>query len=147
MKSEITKLAARTGLPIPKPEAKADFTIKCIGRRRCEEALIYRIPSHTEKSSFYEKGVTLKESEQAFKQLSTTGYFTRSWFNKDMSNCAKEGGCNFTTIGGVFILLGHAQYSERGIYQYKACQTQAKPSCAPHRLNRYIFMISTEFYV
>ena len=33
-----------------------------------------------------------------------------------MTPCAKEGYCNFTTIGGLFELLGHATY-EQGRYR------------------------------
>ena len=120
MDTRIRKLAERKGESIPKPEVKADFTIKGMGRRRGEEAMIYRIPSHSEKSLYYEKGITLSEFKTAYYELIAKGNFTRTWFNENMKACAKEGGCNFTTIGGVFILLDLATYSERGIYQQRA---------------------------
>ncbi|HHF3171029.1 TPA: hypothetical protein ACPJ1O_004410 [Vibrio diabolicus] len=103
MEKSIRELAKEVGRVIPKPEAKADFVIKGIGRRRGEEALIYRIPSHSEKAPFYEKGVTLSEFQLAYSHLRESGYLTRTWFNKNLSACAKEGACNFTTIGGVFL--------------------------------------------
>jgi len=36
------------------------------------------------------------------------------WFDQYLSKCAAEGGCNFTTIGGIFILLGEAYYAGPG---------------------------------
>lgn len=102
---------------IPKPAAKSDFKIKGEGKRRGEEALIYIIPSHSDKQSHYEKGITRTEFEFAHQQLTQTGEFTRDWFNKNLKDCAKEGGCNFTTIGGLFVLLNDAEYKERGIYR------------------------------
>jgi len=105
------------GTEIPKPNAIAPFLIKRIGNRRGEPALIYQIPSHSEKSPFYEKGVTVTEFEKAYNQLLSTGEFTRGWFNSNLPACAKEGGCNYTTIGGVFELIGVAKYKCRGKYE------------------------------
>ncbi|MCG6258646.1 hypothetical protein, partial [Vibrio furnissii] len=120
MEKSIRELAKEVGLVIPKPEAKADFVIKGIGRRRGEEALIYRIPSHSEKAPFYEKGVTLSEFQLAYSHLRESGYLTRTWFNNNLSACAKEGACNFTTIGGVLCILGVAEYVSKATYQLKA---------------------------
>ena len=100
---------------IPKPEAKEPFRIKGMGTRRGEEALIYTIPSHTREKP-YEKGITVPEFNEAFHELQETGSLTRSWFNASLPACAKEGSCNFTTIGGVFQMLGLASYTERGRY-------------------------------
>ena len=78
--------------------------------------VIYTIPSHTNKNRPHEKGITESEFEQAFSHLRKTGELTRSWFNDHLAECANEGGCNFTTIGGLLELLGEAEYSSRGIY-------------------------------
>jgi hypothetical protein len=103
------------GLTIPKPNAKQPFKVKGWGTRRGEIALIYYIPSHTNPSKPYEKGVTITEFEQAYQQLINEGQIERKWFNENMIACSKEGGCNFTTIGGIFELLGIATY-EYGKY-------------------------------
>lgn len=116
----ICNLAKNQGKVIPKPKAKADFTIKGIGKRRGQKALIYRIPSHSQKSPFYEKGITISEFQDAYDCLLTSGKFTRAWFNENMPKCAQEGACNFTTIGGVFELLGFAEYTEKATYSKKA---------------------------
>jgi len=106
---------AQPGTVIPKPDAKANFIVKGWGRRRRENALIYFIPNHVNPRSPYEKGITESEWEQAYQQIIKNGEFNRAWFNRNMQACAKEGGCNFTTIGGIFKLLGIAYY-ERPAY-------------------------------
>lgn len=116
---KIRELAEKsTGIEIPKPEAKAPFRIKGIGKRRNEEALTYLIPSHSPRTRHYVKGVTFSEFEKAYSELISSGKLTRNWFNLELQDCAKEGACNFTTIGGIFELLGLAKYKERGIYVY-----------------------------
>jgi len=104
------------GTVIPKPEAKADFVVKGWGKWRGEDAMVYLIPNHRNPSKPHEKGVTRSEFEAAFSQLQSSGTFTRTWFNAHMPECAKEGGCNYTSIGGIFQLLGEAQYASRGEY-------------------------------
>ena len=110
------KLNIHPNMVIPKPEANADFKVKGWGNRRGQEALIYFIPNHTEPTKPYQKGVTANEFTAAYNELMKSGEFTRHWFNAKLPACAKEGGCNFTTIGGVFQLLGIATYGGRGTY-------------------------------
>jgi hypothetical protein len=114
---QIEKIA-KSGTVIPKPMAKSDFVIKGWGKRRREIALIYRIPNQKNPGFYYEKGITKSEFEKAYQQILNNGNFSTEWFNQNMQGCAKEGGCNFTTIGGIFELLGLVNY-ERGIYRKK----------------------------
>jgi hypothetical protein len=104
------------GTIIPKPQGRADFIVKGWGVRRGERALIYTIPNHKAPTKPYQKGISVSEWVQAFEQLTNAGNFSRSWFERSMPACAKDGGCNFTTIGGVFELLGYAAY-DRGTYR------------------------------
>lgn len=104
------------GTVIPKPEAIADFKIKGWGRRRSEPALIYWIPNHKTPSKPLAKGVTISEFERAYAEITTNGQLTRTWFNSSLASCSREGGCNFTTIGGIFELLELARYAGRGTY-------------------------------
>ena len=104
------------GRVIPKPEAKALSHIKGLGIRRGQEALIYTIPSHSKKSKHYVKGITLSEFNKAYSELLKSGSITKKWFNSKLPECAKEGSCNFTSIGGVFEILDLAKYAERGKY-------------------------------
>jgi hypothetical protein len=111
------------GTKIPKPEARADFIVKKVwGVRRGERALIYTIPNHRTPTKPYQKGITVSEWAAAFERLIEAGDLTRSWFEQSMPACAKEGGCNFTTIGGLFELLGYAEYDRegRGVYRRAA---------------------------
>ena len=107
---------APPGTVIPKPEAKSDFIVKGIGNRRGEKALIYFIPNNNNPQKPYQKGVTVSEFDSAFNELTTSGSFTKDWFKRNLPKCNAEGDCNFTTIGGLFTLLGEAVYQERGIY-------------------------------
>lgn len=102
----------KPGTTIPKPAAKSDFVIKGIGKRRGEQALIYYIPNSKTGLPTYEKGITISEFESAYLQLNKNGMITRTWFNTSLSACSAEGGCNFTTIGGIFELLGIANYDK-----------------------------------
>lgn len=101
---------------IPKPEATADFKIKGWGTRRGEPALIYRIPNHKTPGKLLEKGITISEFEGAYAEIMASGELTRAWFNSVLGRCAQEGACNFTTIGGIFELIGLVRYSGRGSY-------------------------------
>ncbi len=117
---EQIKARVPPGTKIPKPRARADFIVKDVwGLRRGERALIYTIPNHKTPTKPYQKGITISEWATAFEHLTETGDLTRSWFEQSMPECAKEGGCNFTTIGGVFELLGYAEYDRpgRGVYR------------------------------
>jgi len=113
--SEI-KAKIAPGIVIPKPKAKADYVVKGWGMRRGEAALIYRIPNHKNPSKPYEKGVNVGEWYKVYNCIINGEKFTRDWFNRNIPDCAEEGSCNFTTIGGIFQLLGLVDY-EHGIYK------------------------------
>jgi len=117
---EILRITSK-GTVVPKPRARGEYIIKRLGKRRGERALIYTIPSHKNPQKPYEKGVTVSEIQQAYAQLSASGTFTRQWFEKNLSECNAEGGCNFTTIGGLFVLLGEAAYEGAGTYRQVDC--------------------------
>jgi hypothetical protein len=118
MESILLKLQGLSpGTVIPKPEAKGDFTIKGWGRRRRQPALVYFVPNHRNPEKPTEMGINTLEWEQAYQQLLDTGEFTRKWFNFRLARCANEGSCNFTTIGGIFSLLGLATYEPKGVYR------------------------------
>jgi hypothetical protein len=119
IEDDIRRLAQRhAGREVPKPEAKAPFLIKGMGKRKGEDALIYIIPSHTG-SRPHEKGITMSEFTSAISELRNSGELTRAWFNQNLHRCANEGSCNFTSIGGIFELLGLVVYAERGRYVSK----------------------------
>jgi hypothetical protein len=121
MIEEIIKKEIKEGSVIPKPKPKGKFKVKGWGKRRGEDALIYTIPNHRNPERPYEKGITITEFSRAYSQLKSSGEITRQWFNKHLSECAKEGGCNFTTIGGIFEIIGIVKYESKGVY--KATET------------------------
>ena len=94
----------------------SNFTIKGWGKRRKLPALVYFIPNHSNSEKPTEKGNTL-EWELAYRRLLDTGEFTRKWFYANLPRCADECPCNFTTIGGIFSLLGLAKYERKGVYR------------------------------
>ena len=106
------------GTRVPKPKAES-YEIKGWGFRRKEPALVYFIPNRRKPENPWEKGITETEFVEAYDRLCEAGEFTRKWFNISIPKCAKEGGCNFTTIGGIFDLLGEASYSGKGVYERK----------------------------
>jgi hypothetical protein len=105
------------GVIIPKPVATADFTVKGWGTRRGESALIYYIPNHKTPARPYQKGITVSEFASAYRQLQGAGEITRGRFRTRLPACAKEGGCNYTTIGGIFESIGLAKYVGNGVYR------------------------------
>ncbi len=107
------------GLAIQKPESK-EQVVKGWGERRGEPALVYRIPDHNKPGKYHEKGITESEWEQAYHQIMNSGEFSKPWFGTNMKGCACEGGCSFTTIGGIFVELGLACYYRRGVYRKRA---------------------------
>jgi len=113
----------KPGTIVPKPKGSTEFIVKSIWdqRRRGEGALIYTIPNRKDPSRVYLKGITKTEFIRAYQELETTGYFTRQWFINNLTGCSREGDCNFTTIGGIFDLIGLAKYENetKGAYKWK----------------------------
>lgn len=110
------KLSIFPDMIIPKPKAKADFKVKGWGMRRGQEALIYYIPNSRNPSLLSQKRITITEFKDAYDELMRSGKINRRWFNSELSHCANEGGCNFTTIGGIFEILGIASYKKPATY-------------------------------
>ena len=113
---ELVERTAAPGTRIPKPEARGAYVVKRWGCGQGERALVCTIPNHNNAMRPYEKQITESEWVRAYRRLAETGEFTRKWFRCAMPDCYTEGSCNFTTIGGVFVLLGVARYARRGAY-------------------------------
>ena len=113
------KAVAPPGTIIPKPRAQGDFRVKGDGIRRGQRARIYTIPNHKIPAKPHEKGIGFAELEQAYAEFRQSGRLTTEWFKLHLSACYNEGSCNFTTVGGLFILLGEAEYERPGVYWLK----------------------------
>lgn len=105
----------QSGIAIPKPDSTEPHRVKGWGVRRGEPALIYQMPNHRNPDKPHERGITESEWQAAWATLQHSKEPSRFWFETKLPACNAEGGCNFTTIGGVFVLLGEAAY-ERGRY-------------------------------
>lgn len=105
------------GTVIPKPFALGEFVIKGWGKRRGSDALIYYIPNRSVGGAPYQKGIAVDEWVRAIEVLTVEGQLSAQWAKVNLSGCLKEGYCNFTTIGGIFQLLGFAVYAGSGVYR------------------------------
>lgn len=111
------------GTVIPTPEGARHWVDGWRHSRRSnrqEDAMFYCIPSKIGRP--HKKSVTASEWEQAYRQLQSGGEFTHRWFGQSMKECARQGSCNFTAIGGIFELLGLARHAGPGIYRYTGRQ-------------------------
>lgn len=107
----------KIGTRIPKPNSQEPYIILGWGKSRGERALRYSIPKKQTSKKQNIKRIRASDFEKAYKSLKSGGQFTRNWFEINMPDCAKDGGCNFTTIGGIFELIGVAYYDSPGIYK------------------------------
>jgi len=110
------------GTKIPKPTAEGTFTIKGEGTVQGERAIVYTIPNRKDPDRPGQKRVTASQLENAYGQLLRTGELTRDWWNDHARLSESEGGCNFTTVGGLLELLGEAEYARRDMYRRRAGQ-------------------------
>lgn len=102
------------GTVIPKPRATQPHRVKGWARRRGEPALVYLIPNN-KGGPPYVKGIAESEFRATWARLCSHCSIDRAWFLDALPQCAAEGSCNFTTLGGLFELLGVASY-ESGRY-------------------------------
>lgn len=121
MKNEINlvdelELLVKNNSIIPKPMSNNIFRVLRNGKRRGCAAVIYSIPNHKDKNKYYEKGITLLEFSSVLEEIRKNGFITRSWFNRNLPACAKEGSCNFTSLCGILELLGYVKYAGYGKY-------------------------------
>lgn len=105
------------GTVIPKPEAVSEFRINGWVDSTDGEALAYIIPSHAVPPRAHSKTVSTRRIKLSFARLMTTGELTRSYFRTTGAKNTDEGGCNFTTVGGLFCLLGFAEYAGNAAYR------------------------------
>jgi hypothetical protein len=79
--------------------------------------LVYHIPPKAGTTRASEKRLTTSAFRAAFEVLTQSGSITRRWFAAAFPELDADGGCNFTTLGGVFVLIGEAHYGGRGVYR------------------------------
>ena len=119
------KKVAVAGRTIPKPTSSHGYAVIEWGISRGEEALVYRIPTKGNTVRASTKRVPSSVFEAADGVLAATGEITRAWFAKTFPKVWADGACNFTTLVGVFELLGDVTYAEPGKYR-RVAQSKIK---------------------
>jgi hypothetical protein len=110
------KAVATPGTRIPKPESDQIYEVRGWTTSRGEEALVYQIPKKPGTKRASQKRIPVSAFQKSFVVLTESGTLTRRWFQTVFPVLDDDGTCNFTTIGGIFELLGEARYLERGVY-------------------------------
>lgn len=106
----------KNNTPIPKTKGRYTHILKvAIAKIHGEEkdSFYYSIGS----SSI--KAVPFDTLYAAYRRLTETGTFSRAWYKETFPAEAEDYPCNFTTIGGVLVVLGFAEYIENGVYRRK----------------------------
>ena len=98
--------------------AGTGYTIKGLGRRLGEDAIVCLVPNMEDPTKPSQKGFTGSELRFAYHQLSNSGEFGRAWFNSEMKECAKGAPCNFLAIGAVFVGLNLAE-KKHGLFSLR----------------------------
>ncbi len=87
-----------------------------------EFALIYWMPGGHKNPKGHKRNIKESEWNKAYNQLMTAGCFRLSWFKANMraniGKCNRGGNCNFHAIGGVFCVMGIANFAGKykGMY-------------------------------
>ena len=81
------------------------YTVKGLGKRQGEDAIVYLVPNREDPTKPFQKGVSASELRSSYDRLLSSGEFTRRWFSSAMSQCAKCAPCNFLVMGAIFVGL------------------------------------------
>jgi hypothetical protein len=95
------------GTSIPKVESTRNHQIKDWSFKGTKESFSYTVAS---------KSMRVSWIRGCFEELGKTGELRTAWFRESFYDGEDLGGCNFTTIGGLFILIGIAKRARKGLY-------------------------------
>ena len=95
------------GTRIPKPGSDRRYEIKGWVSVNGEERIAYTVAN---------KAIPISWLRKSLGELSRTGRLESAWFRRAFYKGKDLGGCNFTTVGGLFQLIGIAKYSRPGVY-------------------------------
>jgi hypothetical protein len=95
-----------------------EYTVKGLGKRQGEKAIVYYVPNSKHPNKPDEKGFTSSELCHAYSQLLSAKGFARAWFNSEVERGKFSSGapCNFLAIGAVFVGRGLAT-RQRGLFR------------------------------
>jgi hypothetical protein len=103
------------GTQIPKPSSTRNYTLKEVGVRGDARVVAFSIPRKNGKRET--KLITEEQLEKAYSHFKATGSIDKAWWKANVSLKEDEGGCTFTSFGGLLIVLGEAERAGRGKYQ------------------------------
>lgn len=63
------------------------------------------------------KIISKVEFRGAYQRLLDNNSFSRQWYNENFPQKATSSPCNFTTIGGIFLMLNIVEFIGNGCYQ------------------------------
>jgi hypothetical protein len=95
------------GTVIPKAESEKEYRITRWFYQDGQEWFSYSIAN---------KSIPISWVRGCFDQIQTTGELRTAWFRNTFYSGKDLGSCNFTTIGGLFVLLGAAERVREGVY-------------------------------
>jgi hypothetical protein len=106
------------GTIIPKPRSREVYLV--IGwktNKSGEEVLEYSIPARSDTMKRSTKRIPSSVFREAYEVLCDKGEITKDWLASTFPKVDACGGCNFTTLGGIFQLLGLAEWEKPGVYR------------------------------
>lgn len=109
--------ALKKGVRIPKPRSKEAYRFVGWRSSRGEEAFVYEIPERPGSKRPSTKRIPCSAFKEACRTLLENGEITRAWFAEAFPQVNADGSCNFTTLGGIFQILGLAKCVRPGVYQ------------------------------
>ena len=115
---ELIKRKVPPGTTIPKPQSKKVYLV--IGwknNRQGEDVLEYSIPTKSGTGKRSRKTIPSSVFEAAHETLCSKGQITKDWFANTFPKVDASGGCNFTTLGGIFEILKLVKRTSRGVYR------------------------------
>ena len=115
LKDRVVELQ-KNNTPIPKTEDRYTYILKVsVGEIYGEKKDSFYYPVGSSK----EKAVPFDTLYAAYQRLIGTGIFSRAWYKETFPAEERSRPCNFTTIGGVFVVLGFAEHMGNGVYRRK----------------------------
>ena len=113
----LIKETIKPGTIIQKPKSKKKYHFLGCGVSRGEESFVYELPTNPNTKRSSKKRIPCSAFNEAYKILLKNGEITKTWFASAFPKVNADGGCNFTTLGGVFQIIKLAEWINAGTYR------------------------------
>jgi len=115
---ELIKSKVPPGTIIPKPQSKKVYPVTgWKHNRQGKEVLEYSIPTKSGTGKQQKKTIFSEVFEAAYEALCSKRDITKDWLANTFPKVNAAGGCNFTTLGGIFEILNLVERAGRGVYR------------------------------